>query len=162
MTVTYRGKTQQPAISPEFQGAVDLLGGSRFVNVVIHSELDVHLFLTHGLPRSALNHLIANVSILGKEENLKKAIGLSTRTTQRHKSDPEALLSEEQGGRAWKFAEILSKATEVFGSREAAERWLEKPALALNQSRPIDLLSTQIGTKQVETLLSQLEYCVYI
>jgi uncharacterized protein (DUF2384 family) len=37
-----------------------------------------------------------------------------------------------------------------------------KPALALNQSRPLDLLSTQIGTKQVETLLSQLEYYVYI
>lgn len=162
MTVTHGERTQEPTISPEFQGPVALLGGSRLVNVVIHSELDVHLFLTHGLPRSALNHLIANVSILRKEENLKRAIGLSMRTTQRYKSDPEALLSEEQGGRTWKFAEILSKATEVFGSRETAEHWLEKPALALNQSRPIDLLSTHTGTKQVETLLSQLEYCVYI
>ena len=29
-------------------------------------------------------------------------------------------------------------------------------------NRPIDLLSTQTGTEQVENLLVQLEYCVYV
>ncbi len=153
---------REPTISPEFRATLDLLGGQRFINVSIRSELDVHAFIAHGVPRSALNHLISSVSLLGREENLKKAIGLSARTSQRHKSAPDAVLNEDQGSRAWKFAEILSKATEVFGTREAAEQWLERPALALNQSRPIDLLSTQIGAKQVENLLVQLEYCVYI
>lgn len=63
---------------------------------------------------------------------------------------------------AGKSEGILGTATEVFGSRKAAMCWLKSPALALNQSRPIDLLLTEAGTKQVETLLSQLEYCVYI
>ena len=28
----------------------------------------------------------------------------------------------------WKFAEVLAKATEVFGSQTDAEQWMERPA----------------------------------
>jgi putative toxin-antitoxin system antitoxin component (TIGR02293 family) len=39
--------------------------------------------------------------------------------------------------------------------------WLERPALGLEQRRPIDLLSTTAGVKLVEDLLGRLEYGVY-
>jgi putative toxin-antitoxin system antitoxin component (TIGR02293 family) len=162
MALTFKSKGSEPSISPEYQGPVTLLGGEDFIRVSLHSGLDVHSVLTRGLPRSALNHLITNTGVLRNQDFLRKAIGLSTRTSQRHRSAPDAPLSEEQSGRAWKFAEILSKATEVFGTQEAAEQWLTEPALALNQNRPIDLLSTQTGTEQVQNLLVQLEYCVYV
>ena len=61
----------------------------------------------------------------------------------------------------WKFASILAKATEVLGSREAAERWLEQPAIGLGRKRPIDLLSTTAGAEMVEKFLGRLEYGVY-
>jgi putative toxin-antitoxin system antitoxin component (TIGR02293 family) len=70
-------------------------------------------------------------------------------------------LSPEQSGRAWKFAEILAKATEVFGSQEEAERWLEHPAMGLNRQRPIDLLATPAGVELVEDFLTRLAYGVY-
>jgi putative toxin-antitoxin system antitoxin component (TIGR02293 family) len=38
----------------------------------------------------------------------------------------------------WKFAEILAKATEVFGSQREAEQWMTRPATGLEQRRPID------------------------
>jgi putative toxin-antitoxin system antitoxin component (TIGR02293 family) len=71
------------------------------------------------------------------------------------------LLSHEQSGRTWKLAEILAKATDVLGSREEAEQWLERPAMGLNQRRPIDLLATPAGVEMVETFLERLDYGVY-
>jgi len=86
---------------------------------------------------------------------------MSVRTLQRHKSAPDELLDVQQSGRAWKFAEILAKATRVLGSQEEAERWLKRPAIGLNQQRPIDLLTTPAGVKLVEEYLGRLEYDVY-
>ena len=70
-------------------------------------------------------------------------------------------LSQEQSGRAWKFAEILATATEVFGSQSEAEQWMIAPAVALDQRRPIDLLGSPVGLELVEQLLGRIEHGVY-
>jgi putative toxin-antitoxin system antitoxin component (TIGR02293 family) len=80
---------------------------------------------------------------------------------QRFKLAPDKKLSPEQSGRAWKFAEILAKATAVLGSQEEAEDWLRRPAMALDQRRPIDLLATPAGVQLVEDLLGRIQYGVY-
>jgi putative toxin-antitoxin system antitoxin component (TIGR02293 family) len=49
----------------------------------------------------------------------------------------------------------------VLGSQEEAEKWLERPAIGLDQERPIDLLTTPAGVKLVEDYLGRLEYDVY-
>lgn len=67
----------------------------------------------------------------------------------------------EQSGEACKFAEILTKATELFGDQEAAEAWLSTPAIGLEQRRPVDLLATPVGVRQVEDLLVRMDYGVY-
>ena len=85
---------------------------------------------------------------------------MSLRTWQRRRDTPKPL-SQEQSGRAWKFAEILTKATDVFGSQAQAEQWLERPAVGLDQRRPIDLLTTPAGVELVEEHLGRLEYGVY-
>jgi putative toxin-antitoxin system antitoxin component (TIGR02293 family) len=61
-----------------------------------------------------------------------------------------------------KFAEILAKATELFGSLQEAEHWLARPAIGLNRQRPVDLLATPAGVELVETFLSQIEFGVYV
>ncbi|MCP1838249.1 putative toxin-antitoxin system antitoxin component (TIGR02293 family) [Bradyrhizobium sp. USDA 4524] len=86
---------------------------------------------------------------------------MSLRTFQRRKDAPDKPLSQEQSGRTWKFAEILAKATDVFGSQEEAEQWLERPAIGLDQRRPIDLLVTPAGVELVEQYLTRLAYGVY-
>ena len=73
-----------------------------------------------------------------------------TLTVQRQKKTPEKRLSREQGGRMWKFAEILAKATEVFGSQREAEQWMKRPATGLEQRRPIELLETPAGVELAE------------
>jgi putative toxin-antitoxin system antitoxin component (TIGR02293 family) len=58
--------------------------------------------------------------------------------------------------------EIIEKAAEVFGSRDEALRWLNRPAMALDQTAPMSMMQTYEGRLRVKTLLTQLEYCVYI
>jgi putative toxin-antitoxin system antitoxin component (TIGR02293 family) len=139
----------------------DLLGGSRIFQSRLHGPLDVHEALDRGLPREALTRLIDNVRILHDQALVKSAIGVSLRTSQRAKLAPGKRLTKEQSGRIWKFAEILAKAVDVLGSQAAAERWLERPAIGLDQRRPIDLLSTPAGVKLVEDFLGRLKYGVY-
>jgi putative toxin-antitoxin system antitoxin component (TIGR02293 family) len=49
----------------------------------------------------------------------------------------------------------------VFGSQAAAEEWFEQPAMAFDQRRPIDLLSTPAGVEVIEDHLTRLDYGVY-
>jgi len=138
-----------------------LFGGRRTLHRQVRSRLEAHDLLKAGLPGHALKHLVDDVGILRDHGGLEKAIGLSLRTYQRRKDALDKPLSLEQSGRAWKFAEILGRATELLGSQAEAEAWLERPAMALDQRRPIDLLSTPAGVETVETHLTRLEWGVY-
>ncbi|TBY77607.1 DUF2384 domain-containing protein [Rhizobium leguminosarum bv. viciae] len=145
----------------ELQKIEALLGGSRILSRSLTNALDAHELLLHGLPATALDHLVGTLVVLGKNESLEKAVGMSLRTWQRRKDTPSKPLSQEQSGRTWKFAEILAKATDIFGSQAEAEQWLERPAVGLEQRRPIDLLGTPAGVELVEDHLDRLEYGVY-
>ena len=80
---------------------------------------------------------------------------------QRRRKSPDSRLTAEQSGRAWKFAEILARVTRMLGSQEEAEAWLERPAMALDRERPIDLLATTAGVEALEQHLTRVEYGVY-
>jgi putative toxin-antitoxin system antitoxin component (TIGR02293 family) len=144
----------------DLQKVADLLGGPRILSRRITSTLDAHELLLDGLPGSALTHFVSHLLFI-QTDSLEKAFGMSLRTFQRRKDAPNKPLSQEQSGRTWKFAEILAKATDVFGSQEEAEQWLERPAIGLDQRRPIDLLATPAGIELVEQYLTRLAYGVY-
>ncbi|MBX5230309.1 DUF2384 domain-containing protein [Rhizobium sp. NLR9b] len=69
--------------------------------------------------------------------------------------------SLERSSHSRKLAEILTKVADIFASHAEAEQWLERPAIGLDQRRPIDLLGTPGGVELVEDQLVRLEYCVY-
>ena len=145
----------------DLRRVAELLGGVRIFAHPLKTPLDAHQMLLEGLPGQALNHLVDHLVFLKRSTSLEKAVGMSLRTFQRRKDAPAEPLGLEQSGRTWKFAEILARATEVFGSQEDAEHWLDRPAMGLNQHRPIDLLATPAGLEMVEDFLTRLEYGVY-
>lgn len=149
------------AETTSFEQVERLLGGRKILGRRIAGPLDAHDLLVTGLPSAALSHLVTSLLVLQATESLGKAVGMSLRTYQRRQGGAPKLLSAEQSGRAWKFAEILSHATAVFGSQEEAEHWLERPAIGLDQRKPIDLLATPAGVEMVEDHLTRLEYGVY-
>jgi putative toxin-antitoxin system antitoxin component (TIGR02293 family) len=160
MTARTEAKTQ-PHREVELQRVAALLGGEGVLRHLLKGPLDTHEMLLQGLPGEALTHLISSLIVLHKTASLEKAVGISLRTFQRRKDAPGKPLSQEQSGRTWKFAEILARATELLGSQEEAEQWLERPAIGLDQRRPIDLLATPAGLELVEEFLLRLEYGVY-
>lgn len=144
-----------------FKRAAELLGGDRVLRQSVSSMLDVHVLLLKGLPVAALNVLVSNLHSLRDPERLEKATGMSLRTFQRRREADSKPMSQEQSGRTWKFAEILSRAIGVFWALAAAERWLEQPVMGLDGHRPLDLLATPAGVDLVEQFLTRLEYGVY-
>jgi putative toxin-antitoxin system antitoxin component (TIGR02293 family) len=121
--------------------------------------MDVHLLIEQRLHSSAFQRLVSTSSLITEADALV-ALGKSRRTLYRRKGRSE-LLSPAESGRLWKLAEVLTKATDVFGSREEAERWLKAPATALEGKSPLSLMSTPVGTQIVEQLLGRMEYGVY-
>lgn len=138
------------------------LGGVSTFKRTLTTHLDAHEAIGQGFPASVLVRLAENVALLRRPGALDKAIGVSTRTLQRRKNEASPRpLNLEQSGKAWKFATVLEQAIDVFGSQEEAEAFLDRPAMGLQQLRPIDLLSTSVGTELVETHLHRMKYSVY-
>jgi len=139
-----------------------LLGGRATFKRTLRTRLDAHEVIKQGFPGGTLVYLSENVAMLQRPEVFEQALGVSLRTFQRRKKDAsDKPLSAEQSGRAWKFAELLEEAIEVFGTQEEAEAFFDRPAIGLDQHRPIELLSTPAGTELVETHLERLKYGVY-
>lgn len=57
--------------------------------------------------------------------------------------------------------QALSYASKVFGSRESAIRWWNKPASGLYKRSPCSLVSNHVGYVLVMDFLTRLEYGVY-
>jgi putative toxin-antitoxin system antitoxin component (TIGR02293 family) len=146
--------------SERLRHIADLLGGPKVVGKYPADPLAAHEMLERGLPNTAIRYLLGGMTTLA-QESIEGAIGMSVRTRQRREKHPTELLSQDQAGRTWKFAEILARATSVFGSRAAAEQWLAQPAIGLDQRRPIDLLTTPAGVELVQDFLGRIEYGVY-
>jgi putative toxin-antitoxin system antitoxin component (TIGR02293 family) len=154
---------EREAGDAEIERTVALLGGRRVLHRSIRNRLEAHDLLNRGLPGQALSHLVGTVALLREDQHgsLERAVGISLRTYQRRREDPDRPLSPEQSGRTWTFAEILARATALLGSQDAAEAWLDSPTMALDRRKPIDLLSTPAGVETVEDHLTRLEHGVY-
>jgi len=139
-----------------------LLGGDRLLKHGVSTPLDAHELIMQGIPGLALVHLIESLDALPKSASFENALGMSLRTFQRRKSEPDAVLSMEQSARVWVFAERLAKAIAVFGSQAEAEHWMLEPAIGLDQHKPIDLMATPAGGRLVDDLLERMRYGVYM
>ncbi|MGA0555027.1 antitoxin Xre/MbcA/ParS toxin-binding domain-containing protein [Larkinella sp. VNQ87] len=58
--------------------------------------------------------------------------------------------------------EVYAKGIEFFEDKVIFEEWLTKTRPALNDQKPLDLLNTVKGRKQVLTVLNALLYCIYL
>jgi putative toxin-antitoxin system antitoxin component (TIGR02293 family) len=92
---------------------------------------------------------------------LLPVFGISLRTFMRLKTDTAKRLDAEQSARVWQFAELFAKAEDVLGGPERAVEWLREPAMALEQHRPIELLTTSVGMQLVDDVIERMRYGVY-
>jgi len=65
-------------------------------------------------------------------------------------------LTPEQSDRLVRVARMLAITEDTFGSDEKAAAWLRRPTSALAGERPLSLLDTDEGTREVEMLLGRI------
>lgn len=67
-------------------------------------------------------------------------------------------LTAEQSDRLARVLRVIEETERAFGDVQKARTWLRRPTAALADHAPLDLLDTDIGTRQVETLLGRIEH----
>jgi putative toxin-antitoxin system antitoxin component (TIGR02293 family) len=67
-------------------------------------------------------------------------------------------LTAEQSDRLVRILRVIEQAELAFGDVQKARTWLRRPSAVLADHAPLDLLDTDIGTRQVETLLGRIEH----
>lgn len=156
------GQTAALPADPGVGRVVDLLGGRSIFDHPFSTALEAHESIQLGFPSKSLLAFVHHFPTLGRADTIDKVVGVGLRTFQRHKkAGAKERLTREQSGKLYKTAEIVAKAVDVFGSHEAAERFLEEPAMALDRKRPIDLISTPAGAELVERHLARIDLGVY-
>ncbi len=138
-----------------------LLGGDTRFAEAARDPLKRHRLMLEGLSYRHLRYLASKLSVISGADFLEKTVGISLRTFQRHRQDDDARLDPHQSGRLWTVASMLVTAMDVFGSQEAAERWLTESAPGLDGQRPLDLLASPPGVGIVEDHLERLAHGVY-
>jgi putative toxin-antitoxin system antitoxin component (TIGR02293 family) len=160
MTTALIESPASASVLSSVQLAAELLGGRRVLRRQVATEEEAHELVLRGIPAEALSRLFASVVSLSSSA-LLAAIGVSERSFARRKAAPRTRLPVDESERLWRFAEVFAQAARVFGSQAEAEHWLDRPAIGLDQRKPIDLLRTHPGTRLVSDYLTRIEHGVY-
>ena len=110
-----------------------------------------------GLPYAALEAVGKRYGI--PLTTLARVIDLPARTLARRKK--ERRFSPSESDRLVRVARVAAAAEDALEDHHKAGRWLQKPNRALGGVIPLDLLSSDLGADQVETILGRIDYGVY-
>ena len=111
-----------------------------------------------GLPAAALDR-IKEVLALSDAE-MASVLGISAKTIQRLRTASDRRLSSVVSDRLYRMARLYLVAVEVLEDPAEATRWLGSPQLGLGRRAPVELMSTEAGSREVEALLLRLEHGV--
>jgi len=136
------------------EALVETLGGKKVFKRRIATLDELRKTAKAGLPYASLEALI-NKFGLGREE-AAAALHLPQRTIARRKK--ERKLQADESDRLLRFARISAQAADTLGSEEKAAQWLRRSNRALGNQTPLEILDSDIGTKQVEEVLGRIAH----
>lgn len=99
-----------------------------------------------GIPASAIQTVINSFAV--PAASIARVLGVNERTIRNYKRSNQKL-TPQQGEQLLKYKDLLERGSEVFGSQDAFDRWLYKPAFGLDGDKPFDLLVTSEGMNLV-------------
>ena len=111
--------------------------------------------IRRGYSRRYVGELAARLHV--PQEQLLRAVTLSPRTIRGR----TARLSPLETDRLVRVEQVFQKACEVFDTKEEAASWLVQPAYGFDGIKPLDLLDTEVGTREVFNLLGSIEWGQY-
>lgn len=91
---------------------------------------------------------------------LASIIEIPDRTLARRKA--AGRLARDESERLLRISRIFERAVELFsGDVQEAVAWLRRPRTAIADHTPLDYAGTELGAREVENLIGQLEYGVF-
>jgi putative toxin-antitoxin system antitoxin component (TIGR02293 family) len=135
---------------------VRVLGGAAVLKHRVKSMGDLELLVHKGLPYQALEKVMERFGLARLEA--QRVLSMPPRTLARRKEQSRMMAPESD--RLMRLARVGARASQVLGTDEKAATWLHRPNRALNNQLPLDLLRTDLGTKQVEDILTRIEHGV--
>jgi putative toxin-antitoxin system antitoxin component (TIGR02293 family) len=113
--------------------------------------------VTRGLPFSELEALRERLDL--PLEALAGYLGLARATLHRRKAAGQ--LTADESDKVLRFARLLGQASKIFGDTVGARNWLKTPQYGLGGVVPLEFAGTEVGAREVESLLGRIDYGVY-
>lgn len=132
---------------------VEALGGSRILGEAVHDLAGLTAAVARGFPRSVVREVATHAApVGGAVRNQVAALVASPATLKR-----SIRLSPAASARAERLARVIALAQRALGSTNEAQAWLtgRHPMLG---AMPIALAATDLGARQVERLLHDIEH----
>ena len=129
----------------------DVIGGFSALGEDAATGLDIMRLVRRGLPVTTIEFVLKTGRLTLTELD---RIVLPRKTLMNRRK--LGRLTPEQSDRLVRVARLIAVAEETFGSQEKANIWLRRPTTALDGEQPLDLLDTDEGARQVETLLGRI------
>lgn len=112
----------------------------------------------HGLAFSALERFQRNLAL--STAQITALVQIPQRTLTRRRQ--QGRLAPDESDRLLRASRLFGKALDLFeGDTPAARRWLLSPQPSLGGHVPLDIAKTEVGAREVETLIDRLEHGVY-
>jgi putative toxin-antitoxin system antitoxin component (TIGR02293 family) len=136
------------------EALVEALGGKKVFKRRIVNVDQLRETVKAGLPYASLEALIGKFGLA--REEAAAALHLPQRTIARRKKEQK--LQADESDRLLRLARVGAQAAATLGSEEKAVQWLRRPNRALGNHAPLDLIGSDIGTRQVEEVLGRIEH----
>lgn len=132
---------------------VEALGGSLILGEAVHDLEGLRAAVSRGFPRSVVREVANHAApARGVVRSQVAALVASPATLKR-----SARLSPEASARAERLARVVALAQQALGGADEACAWLTDAHPMLG-AMPIAVAATDLGARQVERLLHNIEY----
>lgn len=140
----------------EKRGAISY---AELIGLTTTSELALAAKVESGFDYRAFIRLQQVIKLPARQ--LADLLSIPDRTLSRRKS--EGRLRPDESDRLLRLARVVDLALSLFeGDKKAAQSWLMLSNDALGGKTPIELSKTEVGAREVETLIHRLEHGVFV
>jgi putative toxin-antitoxin system antitoxin component, TIGR02293 family len=142
----------------EYKDIAEVLGGRKVFGKSEWSTLMWTVQIEKGFPFHALERL--KEALMLSDREVSSALDVSTKTASRWRHAEKARLPVSVSDRIYRFARLFALAEHVLEDKDAARDWLREKQVGLGAHSPIELMRTEAGAREIESLLVRIEHGV--
>jgi putative toxin-antitoxin system antitoxin component (TIGR02293 family) len=111
--------------------------------------------LRAGVPRQAFDRIRGDLGVSAEE--LADVLGIPSRTLARRTDR----FKPDESERLLRVGSVVHKALDVLEEKDSVRRWMTQPKRALGGLTPLRCCDTEMGAREVESLLGRIEHGVF-